>query len=860
MKSFFQKSLPHILAITLFLILSVVYFLPVVLENKDIEQGDIKNSIAWGQDSRDYHERTGDYSYWSNAMFSGMPANYTYAPPVTNIFGTIGKVLTLNHGGNFGLVFVYLLGFYIFLLAIGCKPMLAVVGAIAYAFCSYNLIIIEAGHISKGLVMATMAPMLGGIMLCYRGKYLLGALITLFFTGLNVAWNHQQISYYLLLIILILFIVYLIYAIKEKELAKFSKASVILLAVAVLAITPSLGKLIPTMDYTKETMRGGAVLKNNADGKQEKAGLDLDYAFQWSYGKMETFTLLIPNFYGGSSAYNLGEKSEFYKKLTETGNYSIAKQYSQHAPTYWGADEHKSFTSGPVYAGAIICFLFVLGLIIVKGKEKWWLLGGTLLSILLAWGGNAGGVIDFNFLGIQALHIHILIPNINVFLFNHLPLLNKFRTPEMALIMANLTMAILAILALKTILDDAKNVGAGRALPLQPIIISAGITGGICLFFALFGSSLFNFAAPSDANFPEWLVPSLIADRKAMLAGDAWRSFFLIAITAGLMIIFVKKKFEAKYLILAFGVLILFDMWSVDKRFLGEDKFVSKRQAKNFEKTQIDEMILQDKSHYRVLNLASNTFNESGTSAFHLSVGGYSPAKLRRYQDIIDFYLSDRQNIFTTVYSVQGDLSKVEPNNAIFNIIDMLNAKYLIYPTQDQNQPQIILENKNTFGNAWFVDSIKWVNSPDEEIAEIGKVNLKSTAVIDTVWQKYVTTTFPKFETLEKLDSKIALTDYKNAGNLIFESETESPQLAVFSEVYYKTWKAYIDGVETPLVRVNYILRGLQVPAGKHTIELKCYDELMAKSAKISLVSSIVVGVVLLGLLGLLIWRRRNTE
>ncbi|MDR2685019.1 MAG: hypothetical protein LBB53_06525, partial [Prevotellaceae bacterium] len=427
----------------------------------------------------------------------------------------------------------------------------------------------------------------------------------------------------------------------------------------------------------------------------------------------------------------------------------------------------------------------------------------TILSLLLAWGRNFYGF--------------------NVFLFEHLPLYNKFRTPEMALIMANLTMVILAVLALKEIFDHEKL----REKFIKPIIISAGITSGVCLFFALFGGALFNFSTPSDANFPDWLVSALVADRKAMLTGDSWRSFFLIAIASILLIIYLKKSFKTNYLIFALGFLIFIDLWTVDKRFLGEDKFVSKRQAKEFVQSDIDKMILQDTSHYRVLNLASNTFNESATSAFHKSVGGYSPAKLRRYQDIIDYYFSKQINQ---------------------NIINMLNAKYIIFKTQKGNRVQI---NNDIFGNAWFTDSLKWVNSPDEEILEIGNVDLKNIAVIDTVWRKSIVTSSQSCNNMEANDTanSIKLTSYENPGYLIYESISDTEKFAVFSEVYYKTWKAYIDGKEAPMVRANYILRGLKIPAGKHVIELKCKDELMIKSAQISLIFSIIVGVMLSGLI-----------
>jgi hypothetical protein len=602
-------------------------------------------------------------------------------------------------------------------------------------------------------------------------------------------------------------VVYLIYAIKEKTLTQYFKASAILLVAALLAITPSLGKLIPTMDYTKETMRGGAVLKTNAEGKTESSGLELDYAYQWSYGIGETFTLLIPNLAGASSVYNIGENSETYKVLLQTGQ---ASQFVKQAPMYWADNEYKTFTSGPVYAGAIICFLFLLGLMIVKGREKWWLLGGTILSLVLAWGRN--------------LYV------INDFLFHHLPLYNKFRTPEMALVIANLTMAILAILAVKAIIENYKQ---NSEKYLKAIYISAGISGGLCLFFVLFGGSLFDFSSNADKNFEKFpqLIDALISDRKAMLSTDAWRSLGFIVAAALLLLFYIKKSFNLNYLLIALGMLIFIDLWAVDKRFINKDNFVSKSAARDFVPSEVDRYILQDKDpNYRVLNLASNTFNESNTSYFHKSVGGYSPAKLRRYQDIIDYYFSKQINM---------------------NVLNMLNTKYVIVNTPQGVMPQ---QNPDAFGNAWFVDTIKWVNSPDEEIREIGTTNLKTTAVIDKVWQEKIGSQVPDMLPNDTANS-IILTDYSNPGYLIYESNSDRENFAVFSEVFYKTWHAYIDGKEVPVVRTNYVLRGLDIPAGKHKIEFKCVDDVYLQWKGISIICSWVVGIVLLGLFGLAIWQ-----
>lgn len=803
MKGFnFKKYLPHLLAIALFSLLAIFYFSPVMFENKDLPQGDVTSSLGWGNDLRQYHKETGDYAMWSNAMFGGMPANYAYMPPSKNIFDKFADVIMLNLPPlHVGVVFLYLLGFYIFMLAIGCSPWLSIIGAIAYALSSYNLIIIEAGHVNKGLVMATMAPIIGGIILTYRKKFLLGSLITLFFTGMNVLWNHQQISYYLLLMILVLAIVYFIYALKEKTVKDFLKSSVILLVVAVLAVLPAADRLIPTADYSKETMRGGAVLKQDANGKQENSGLEIDYAYMWSYGKAETMTLLIPNLYGGSSNYNLGKDSKTYEALKQTGQ---ADQYISQFPAYWG---DQPGTSGPVYMGAIICFLFLLGLIIVKGPEPWWILISTIIALILSWGRNFEAV--------------------NEFLFNYLPLYNKFRTPSMALVIAEVTMATMAILALKEILTrpDKKSL-------LKPLYIAAGITGGISLVFALFGGSMFSFTGATDANFPAWLIDAVKEDRKHMLTSDAWRSLIYILLAAASIWLLIKAKIKPALLIGALGLLILVDLWSVDKRFLNDDSFLPKREAKAITPTENDLKILEDKDpNYRVLNMATNTFNEAKTSYFHKSIGGYSPAKFRRYQDIIDYHLSKGINM---------------------NVLNMLNTRYVIVPTQEGGS--MVQQNPGALGNAWFVQNIQWVNSPDEEIVALTNFDPSKVAIIDKTWQKLL-----GMDAIQQGDtSKIRLTEY-TPKKLVYTYEAKNENLAVFSEVFYKTWRAFVDGAEVSPIRVNYILRGLKVPAGKHQIEFRCEDTLYNQSSKFSLWGSILVGIVMIGLIvGLFLENRKN--
>ncbi len=810
-----KQWLPHVIAVLIFFVLTAVYFAP-VFQGKDLMQGDAISSQAWGKDAKDYHEATGDYAYWSNSMFAGMPSNYTFAPQPVNIFELADKVLTLNMFGvsrrHVGAIFLTFICFYIFLLSIGCRSWLSVAGSIAYTLCSYNFIIIGAGHMSKSLVMATMAPVIGGVILCYRGKLLWGALITLLFSGLNIYWGHQQISYYLLLVLIVLAIVYLVYAVREKWLNLYLKATGVLIIVAVLALLPALGQLIPSADYAKDTMRGGSVLKQ--DGK-ESAGLDIDYAYQWSYGIGETMTLLIPNMYGASSHYDLGTDSELYRSLSDKIGRKQAGQFCTSAPTYWG---DQPFTSGPVYVGAIVCFLFVLGLLVVRGREKWWLLAATILSIVMAWGR--------------------FFPAVNEFLFYNLPLYSKFRAPSMALVIASLTMVTLGILAVKRLFEIKKqNDEAEKGKYLKSLYVAFGVTGGFTLLLALFGGGMFDFAGVNDSRLHPVFVDALIVDRADMLTSDAWRSFMFIAAAFVLLFAYLRMNFKAGHAAMALAVLFLVDLWVVDRRFLDYDDFMPKKKSTEILPTAADRQILQDKDpNYRVLNLASNTFNESYTSYFHKSVGGYSPAKLRRYQDIIDHYFSGNLNM---------------------GIINMLNVRYVIVPSEESGTQ--VQYNSSAMGNCWFVDRVEWVDSPDAEIAAIAEFNPREVAFVDKMWQSAFENPHGCNNVADST-AYIRMSEYRNPGNIFYESYSPEAQLAVFSEVYYKTWKAFIDGKEVTPVRANYILRALPIPPGEHKIEFRCVDELMISTAKMSLYGSILVGAAMLFIVGAIIYRRRKNE
>lgn len=577
-----------------------------------------------------------------------------------------------------------------------------------------------------------------------------------------------------------------------------------MLAAAILAALPAIGQLLPSADYAKDTMRGGAVLKQ--ENVKESSGLDIDYAFRWSYGKAETFTLLIPNLYGGASGYDLGTDSETYKLFKDAYGPREAREVVKQMPAYWGPQPG---TSGPVYVGAVVCLLFVFGIFAVRGRERWWLLAATILSFVLCWGR--------------------FLPEINNFLFYNLPLYSKFRAPSMALVIASLTMVTLGILAVKRVIEAPDD---ERKRLRSYLVYSTSIVGGILLLFALFGTSIFSFSGASDAGLPDVLVESLRADREAMFTSDVWRSIAFVIATALLLYVYLTKRFKTDYMVLALAVLFLIDLWTVDKRFLSHDDFMPKRETTEIRATEADKLILKDKDpNYRVLNLARNTFNESFTSYFHKSIGGYSPAKLRRYQDIIDYYMS----------------GGINPN-----IINMLNTRYVIVPDGDGGE--VVQRNPDALGNCWFVSNIEWVDNPNEEIEALADFNPLETAFIDKEWQP-VFDNSAAYNNAVDSSAYIKMTEYKNPGNILYESYSPNAQLAVFSEVYYKTWKAFVDGKEVEPLRANYILRALPLPAGKHNIEFRCVDELMITSGKISLYASILVGIVIVLLAGVAIYR-----
>ncbi len=812
MKPILKKTLIHCGIILFFFLVAAIYMAP-AFDGKVIQQGDTMKWKAMAKEQQDFHDKTGEYTTWTSSMFSGMPAYQVTSPPTKSVFNKIQNFLNLSSfdlATNVGVILFYLLGFYAALLALGLSPWLSLLGALAFGLGSYNIIIIEAGHITKAYAMSMMAPIIGGILLILkREKYLCGGILFTLALGIQISCNHIQITYYTLIITLILGIVYLIYAIKDKSFKPLLMGLVVMLIGAAFAVGANARILFINQEYVKYTMRGGSEITVTPEDLYKDSepssitasnGLDKDYAFAWSYGKGETYTLLVPGAYGGGSGETVGTDSEFYKKFRQ-----------KQAPLYWG---DQPFTSGPVYFGAIVIFLFVLGLFVVKGPERWWILIATILAILMSWGKNLMGF--------------------NSFLFDHLPLYNKFRTPSMSLVMANVTMVIMAILALKTIFDkenpvDKKKLNLG-------LYISTGITAGfILLMMALSGN--FSFSGASDAQMAaqyggQWdmIKDVLVKDRKALFMADSWRSLILILISAVFLWLHINQKIKQSGIIIGvLACLVLFDLWGVDRRYLNDTKFITEKRIK-LKPSQTDQTLDQYAAQfkdedYRVFDLSVNTFNDSYPSAYHHQIGGYSAAKLRRYQDLIDFYLSRHINT---------------------NVLNMLNARYVVVP--GQNGQPMVQRNPDALGNAWFVNEYKLVDDANAEILALNEFGPADTAIIDKRFASMV-----QGKNLERDSNSIITMEHQKPYNpdyVVYKTKASKEQLAVFSEVYYDPdWRAYIDGKPADYFRANYILRAMVIPAGEHKIEFKNEAPFMHKLDKISLVVSILFLVALAGTL-----------
>ena len=805
-----KRFLPDILVVLLFAVIAFAYFFPADTEGRILYRHDSSAGRGSGQELTEYYQRTGERTRWTNSLFSGMPT-YQMAPSYDSqqVLNEVGKFYHLWLPENVWYVFAYLLGFYILLRAFDFRRELAVLGSIIWAFSSYFFIIIAAGHIWKVIALAYLPPMIAGIVLAYRGKYVWGFVITALFTALEIQANHVQMTYYYLFIIAFMVLAYLWDAVRNHRLAQFGKATGVCFVAAALGVVINLSNLYHTWQYTQESMRGKSELVKKNSANQTSSGLDRDYITQWSYGIDETWTLLVPNTKGGASMpLAMNEKA---MEKADPQFYQIYQQLGQ----YWG---NQPGTSGPVYVGAFVLMLFVLGLFIVKGPMKWALFLATGLSILLSWG--------HNFMWFTDLFL------------DYVPMYAKFRTVASILVIAEFTIPLLAMLALKKIFDTpdffTQKIRIYLGTSKHPIIahnttnmfwlwVSFIATGGMALLFAIMPSIFFpDYVSASELEAmkqipSEYLGPllsNLQEIRISIFTADCWRTFFVIVLGTAVLLLLRMKKIQPKYAVGAIIVLCLVDMWQVNKRYLNDGMFVERSVRETpQQETATDRQILQDKApDYRVLNLASNTFNENETSYYHKSIGGYHAAKLRRYQEMIDQYIvKEMRDMQGAIVNAQGDMTRVA-GDSIYPVLNMLNTKYVILPLQGGQTAPLL--NPYAFGNAWFVDRISYVDNANAEIDAVGKIDLRHEAVADSKFKDVLGE-----PVAQQSNAVVTLKKYE-PNELTYTVESQKGGIVVFSEVYYPGWTATVDGTDTPVGRVNYILRAINVKPGKHTVVL----------------------------------------
>ncbi len=762
-----------------------------------LQQSDNQQFQGMSKELNDYRDRTGEEALWTNSMFGGMPSYLISTVYKTNYIRYVDGFLQLGHSRPASFLFIMLLGSYILMLALGMNPWLGVIGSLALSLSSYYFIIIAVGHNSKMIAIAYLVPLIGSIILAYRKKLWLGVALAGLFLGLELYAGHPQITYYGAFIIFFFILAEAIRSYREKIMKHFVKVSAALGIALVLGIGANFSHLYLVWDYGKDSIRGKSELTHNAENKT--SGLDKDYALSWSYGIAETFDLFIPNLMGGSSTIGLKPDGETAKTLTAMGQ---PAEIATQIPSYWGSQPS---TSGPVYIGAVVIFFFVLGLFLVGGVTRWWLVSVTVLSILLAWGSN--------FLAFSE------------FFLKYVPMYNKFRTVSMILVIAEITIPIVALLGLKKMVNGE----AEKEQAMKGLKWALGIAGGVALFFVLMGGSLFSFISDNDRQMlPQealnMLASAMSADRAALLSADAWRTLIFVALSAGLAWLFIAKKIKPVYFMLALGGLILVDMVPVNHRYLNKDNWVPEMQAQvPFAPSPADLQIMKDPGNYRVLNLTVSPFNDASTSYFHKSIGGYHGAKMRRYQELIDFHLS--QN-----------------NMAAFN---MLNTKYIIVPNQQTQAPEA-QQNPGALGNAWFVNSVKLVPNADVEIEALKGFEPRRMAIVDKRFEKELNGFISNADTT----ARIELTKYE-PNHLTYKSDNKSAQLAVFSEIYYsKGWNAYVNGKPASHLRANYVLRAMVVPAGENTIEFKFEPKMFKVGKTVDLFCSLSILLLAFGLIG----------
>jgi MFS family permease len=797
----FKKALPHLTAVLLFLILPAIYFSP-QLEGQKLNQHDTNTATGMAKEITDYNKTHSDLALWTNSMFGGMPA-YLIGLPTYSMISPVYSFFTLNDWRPISFVFLYMLGFYIALLLFGLNPWISLIGAIAFGFSSYNFIIIAAGHNTKAVAIGFMAPMIGALYHAWKKNLWIGSAFFALFLALQIYANHLQITYYSMLTILIFGIVEFYFSFKEKRLNDFLKRCGVILLFAVLAIAANTERLWTTYEYGKFSLRGPSDLTQDKGIKT--SGLDKDYATGWSYGVDETLTLLIPNFKGGASMIDFGENSAT-AELLRTNNVPNANSIVKQLPGYWGSQPG---TSGPVYAGAIVLFLFVLSLFLIKGSLRTWIISATIFSILLSWGRN--------FMPLSS------------FFLDYFPGYNKFRTVSMILVIASFCIPLLASIGLhKMITEEIDKVQWKKALTW-----SVGLTAGISFLFLLLPGLSGSFVSASDAQMPEWIQKGLIEDRTSFLRSDALRSLAFILATALILWLVVAKKLKSNHALFLIGFLILVDMWGVNKRYLNNDNFVQEQKARNpYPITNADKEILKDKGEYRVLNLSVDPFNEASTSYYHQSIGGYHGAKMRRYQDLIDFHIiGEIQQLGSKLKALKSE-SGVDSVFIGLNALNMMNTKYLIY-----NPEAAPLVNKKAMGSAWIVNSYQLVDNADQEIAALGKVDLNKTAIFNKKFQPLL----GNIQATNGTSSKLSLKSY-SPNQLVYNYSGKGNEIGVFSEIYYpKGWNAYIEGNLVPHFQANYLLRAMVLREGSYDITFKFEPVSYRLGKQISTISSILL-------------------
>ncbi len=846
---FKKHVLPHLTAIGIFLVLAAM-FTPPLFEGKKLKTHDYSVYQSVSKEKSDYEEKLGRVILWTNSMFGGMPTYVIATPKEKNIFNKIYHYLLLGGFIPFNYIFWYFLGFYILMLVFRLDPWLSIMGALAFGLSSYLFIILEAGHFTKAVALGFMAPVFGGVYLAYtRRKPWAGMMLLAFFLTLQILSNHVQIVYYTFIIALVYAIFEFVHSIREKHIVEFAKSTAILILGAFIAVAINSAFLISTNEYIPYSQRGPSELSTAKDDRS--AGLDRSYATAWSYGIDETLTLLIPNVKGGSSANPLDENSETYRAIERIFGPQAAKDVTKNMPTYFG---DQPFTSGPVYVGAFIIFLFVLALMLVKGRHKWWLLTATILAILLSWGKNFMWFTDL--------------------FFDFFPYYNKFRVVAMTLVIAEFTIPLLAILGVRELLRTK--------LPKEKLLnyfyIALGITGLITMIYIIApsvggyeGATKSEYRLAEDfasyipaeqsqlrADFQNSLVSAIHADRLKMVRNDAGRSLFFIILGAAFVYLLITRKIKPHIAIAGMALVTVIDMSVINKRYLTEDNFVAARHFdRPFTPSNADNYILRDSDmHYRVLNLSENTFNDGKTSMFHKSVGGYSAAKIRRYQELYDSIMwkefADFRSLINSGFQNGFDEKQVQElldARANTPVLNMINTKYIIY---HPDFPPMV--NTKRYGNAWFVNQHEFVDNADQEINKMafaGRVSsegiplldLRNTAVISRAFEKYL----DGFNHAADPNAKIELVKYA-PDHLVYEFNSDKDQLALFSEIFYPHgWTAIIDGKEHPHFRANYVLRAMIIPAGKHTLEFKFKPKSYQTGVAISYASSIALLLLIFG-------------